>query len=162
MSVLIAPRPPSPSRMLSSTPRSRTLPTGSQRALRLLRLNASSGIGITLVFAFWEGLAASFWLCLGVLPSASGRLSLGAVVLAILGGVYAVLGYAMVVRDKGGSDAALGSVWLLITGVLAIVIVGLAVLASPRNAQNDARACPACERRADEDWNTKAPETGCD
>jgi hypothetical protein len=76
-----------------------------------------------------------------------------AVVLAILGGVYAVLGYATVVRDKGGSDVALGSVWLLITGVLAIVIVGLAVLASPRNAQNDARACPSCGRPADEDWN---------
>jgi len=78
---------------------------------------------------------------------------IGAVVLAILGGVYAVLGYAMVVRDQGGSDAALGSVWLLVTGILAIVIVGLAVLASPRNAQNDERVCPACERRADEDWN---------
>ncbi len=82
-----------------------------------------------------------------------------AVVLAILGGVYAVLGYATVVRDKSASDASLGSAWLIVTGILAIVIVGLGVLARPGDDTADERACATCGKPADDDWNM-CPECG--
>jgi hypothetical protein len=78
-----------------------------------------------------------------------------AVVLAILGGAFALLGHASVVRDAGGSDAALGYLWLLITGLLAV----MAVLSHPRDVLPRERTCPSCGRQAEEDW-TLCPMCG--
>ena len=55
---------------------------------------------------------------------------IAAVLLAILGGIYALLGYATVVRPGGGSD---GYVWFLFTSVVVIVGGGVAVLSRPQD-----------------------------
>jgi hypothetical protein len=52
-----------------------------------------------------------------------------AVVLAILGGTFALLGYATVVRDWAGN---VGYGWFLFISALIIVGGGVAVLSSPR------------------------------
>lgn len=79
---------------------------------------------------------------------AIGMVKVSAVVLAILGGICALLGYATIVRDKGGSDAV-GYVWLLL---LVTGFVGLGVLSYPQDGLRSGRACPGCARKAQDDW----------
>ena len=81
---------------------------------------------------------------------------LGALVFAILGGIYALLGYATVVRAGGGSD---GYVWFLFTSVVVIVGGGVALLSRSQDGSMDEGACPKCGRQAEEDW-TLCPTCG--
>jgi hypothetical protein len=74
-----------------------------------------------------------------------------AVVLAILGGTYALLGFAKVLRYEGGSDEAIGYVWLAATAALVFVGGSLAMLSQDGRARG--RACPKCGERADEGWS---------
>lgn len=91
---------------------------------------------------------------------------MAAVVLALLSGMYAVLGYAMLIRDKGGYVTAHHSLWLLITGVLAVygAIQVVAVLSQTQGRLAGSRFCAGCGRQAQEDWNlcpacgTRLPE----
>ena len=83
---------------------------------------------------------------------------IAAVVLAILGGMFALLGYAAVFRDKGGSEAV-GYGWLVFTGVLAILGGALAALSHPQDGSMSERTCPRCGRQAQEDW-TLCPTCG--
>lgn len=77
---------------------------------------------------------------------------IAAVVLAILGGIYAVLGYATVVRAGGGS---LDYVWFLFISVPIIVGGGVAVLSRPQDGSMSERTCPRCGRQAQEDWTLR-------
>jgi hypothetical protein len=81
---------------------------------------------------------------------------IAAVVLAILGGIYALLGYATVVRAGGG---AYGYVWFLFASVVVIVGGGVAVLSRPQDGSMGQRACLRCGTQAEEDW-TLCPTCG--
>jgi hypothetical protein len=69
---------------------------------------------------------------------------IAAVVLAILGGIYALLGYATVVRAGGGSD---NYVWFLFISVVVIVCGGVAVLSRPDPSGGRAEEGRAAEDR---------------
>jgi len=79
-----------------------------------------------------------------------------AVVLAILGGICVLLGYATVVRDGGGSARY---PWFLFISVVVIVGGGVAVLSRPQDGSMSERTCPRCGGQAREDW-TLCPTCG--
>jgi len=83
---------------------------------------------------------------------------IAAVVLAILGGMFALLGYAAVFRDRGGSHTV-DYVWFVFTGVLAILGGALAGLSHPQDGSMSERTCPRCGRQGQEDW-TLCPTCG--
>lgn len=81
---------------------------------------------------------------------------IAAVVLAILGGMFALLGYTTVVRDWVGSA---GYGWFLFISVLIIVGGGVAVLSRPQDGSMSERTCRGCGRESQEDW-TLCPTCG--
>jgi hypothetical protein len=91
-----------------------------------------------------------------------------AVIVAVLGGMLAVLGYSTVIRDGGGSHAALA---LVFTGILATIGAALAALSHPQDARDDSDSTHearanlrdrelSAEWRAADDYETRSKLAG--
>ncbi len=104
--------------------------------LRQLRAVSGSVLGVTLVYAFWEGLAASFWLCLFLLPFANGRLGLAGTLRTGLGqatltGVEVYLAYTLVLIAMGYVQNVSYVVAFRQTSILIGALLGMLVLKEP-------------------------------
>lgn len=106
-------------------------------ALRILRASSDSAVGVTLVYAFWEGLAASIWLSLILLLTRNGRSSLASVTRSGLSqaaftglGIY--LAYTLVLVAMGYVNNVSYVVAFRQTSILFGALLGMLVLKEPR------------------------------
>lgn len=105
-------------------------------ALRILRISSGSALDVTLVYAFWEGLAASFWLGLLILPVVKSRARLTEVLCtglpqAALTGLGVYLAYTLVLIAMGYVQNVSYVVAFRQTSILFGALLGLLVLKEP-------------------------------
>jgi drug/metabolite transporter (DMT)-like permease len=108
-------------------------------ALRILRASSVTPVGVTLVYAFWEGIAASVWLVLILLITSNGRASLARALrnrlsqAAFTGfGIY--LAYTLVLIAMGYVRNVSYVVAFRQTSILFGSLLGILVLKEPRYA----------------------------
>lgn len=104
--------------------------------LRILRSTYNSALGVTLVFAFWEGLSASFWLGLVLIPFAKNRFDLSLVVhtklpAAALTGLGVYLAYTLVLVAMGFVRNVSYVVAFRQSSILIGALLGILVLKEP-------------------------------